>query len=109
MKKLFVFSALLMVAAVIVNFESGFAYGKYLFCAGGLGYIVCRVMSAYKGDDFRLKRLNRLYGFCGILAILAGYLIFTGNNAYIVVLLLLSLLELFLSYRSDYYHNHPLK
>lgn len=103
---LFLLSALLMLAGIILTNETDFPWAKFVFCAGGAGYIVYRIKTAYRGDDFRLKRLNRLYGFCGLLVIMTGYLMFIDNNAFIVLMLLLALLELYLSFRSENYRKN---
>lgn len=102
---LFIISALLMLLGIILTNETEYSWAKFVFCAGGAGYIVYRIKKAYHGDDFRLKRLNRLYGFCGLLVIMSGYLMFIDNNAFIVLMLLLALLEVYLSFRSEQYHK----
>lgn len=102
---LFILSALLMLLGIILTNETEFSWAKWVFCAGGAGYIVYRIKMAYRGDDFRLKRLNRLYGFCGLMVIMTGYLMFIDNNAFIVLMLLVALLEAYLSFRSEQYHK----
>lgn len=96
---------LLMIAAVVLVMES-VGWGKYLFCAGGGAYLYYRARFAYRGGDFRLRRLNRMYAFGGILVILTAYLMFISNNAWLVLMLLLALMELYVSFRADYYQKH---
>ncbi len=102
---LFVLSALLMLAGIILVNETSFVWGKYVFCAGGAGYVMYKLRNAYRGEDFRLKRLNRLHGFCGLLIILSAYLMFIGNNGFIVLLLLVAFLEIYLSFRTEHYRR----
>lgn len=48
----------------------------YLFSAGALTVFVARVLSPYKGKDFRLKRLHRLEMWIGIIFMVAAVFLF---------------------------------
>lgn len=100
---LYILSALLMLMGIILNNETTLSVAKFVFCAGGVGYIVYRIKMAYRGEDFRLKRLNRLYAYCGALVILSAYLMYVGNNAFLVLMLMVALLEFYVSYRAEKY------
>lgn len=102
---LYLLSAALMLLGLILHNETALYWPKFVFSAGGAGYMVYRIKMAYRGDDFRLKRLNRLYAFCGALVILSAYLMFIDNNAFILLMLLVALLELYLSFRSESYRK----
>ncbi len=47
-----------------------------------------------------------MYAFGGILVIATGYLMFISNNGWLVLMLLLALVELYVSFRADYYQKH---
>ncbi|MBP5170530.1 MAG: hypothetical protein ILP04_00495 [Bacteroidales bacterium] len=96
---------LLMIVSVVLVMENA-DWGKYLFCAGGAAYLFYRARFAYRGEDFRLRRLNRMYAFGGILVVATGYLMFISNNAWLVLMLLLALMEIYVSFRADYYQKH---
>lgn len=99
---LYLLGAVLMIGAIIL-FMEGVAWAFYSFCAGAVLYLAFHLKHAYRGDDFRLKRLNRLFGFNVILVAGSAYLMYIGNNSFVVLMLLAALLEFYLSWRSDRY------
>lgn len=55
---------------------------KYIYAAGALMLFVSRVLSPYKGDSLRLKRLVRLESWSAIFFCVAAFFMFypPGNN-----------------------------
>ena len=100
-------SAVLLCLAIVLFFQK-VPWAVYLFIAGALGYLACHLKHAYKGGDFRIKRLNRLFVFNVLLLVGSAYLMWNGNNAFMVLMLLLAVLEFFMNWRADWYARHPL-
>lgn len=99
---LYVLSALLLCLSMIF-FMEGVKNAFCFYVAGAVFYLVSHGRMLYRGDDFRLKRLNRIFFLNIILLIGGGYLMFIGNNSFILSLLLLAVLELFRSLRISHY------
>lgn len=100
----YAFSLLIVCLSVILVME-GLSWGKYVYCIGGSLYLSIRLRHLYRGDDFRLKRLNRLWLFNMVLAVGSAYLMFVNNNSWIIALLLLALVEIYASWRAERYRK----
>jgi len=94
---------LILVSAVLVN--ENVLYSKYLFAVGVAMYIISRMRSTYAGDDFRLKRLNRLYFISSLFMLIASYMQFKGLNSWVVVLLMSAITELYVAIRFSWYEK----
>ena len=90
-------AVLLLVSAVLVM--EHVQYGNYLFAIGAALIILNKLSSQYRGTDFRLKRMNRYNLFSAIILVGCSYLQFHDNNSWVVLLLLVAILELFISLR----------
>ncbi len=101
---LYILSALLICLSMVF-FMEGVKNAFFFYAAGAVFYLVCHSRMLYRGDDFRLKRLNRIFFLNIILLTGGGYLMFIGNNSFILSVLLLAVLELFLSLRISHYLN----
>ena len=88
---------LLLVSAVLVM--EHIRYGTYLFAIGASLVILNKLWNQYRGDDFRLKRMNRYQLFSAILLVGCSYLQFHDQNSWVVLLLIVAILELFVSFR----------
>jgi hypothetical protein len=88
---------LILVAAVLVM--ERVAIGKYLFAIGAAMYILTKFQQQYTGDDFRLKRLNRNNLINAFLLVGISYLQFKTLTAWVVLLFLVALLEMYTSFR----------
>ncbi len=95
---------IVLLSAVLVMEKVSF--GKYLFISGALFYIIGRILSLYKGDDFRLKRLNRFGYVSSALFAACVYLQFTGNNAWVVLMFIVAIIELYSAQRSSGYEKN---
>lgn len=94
---------LLLVSAVLIM--EHVIYGSNLFAIGAALVIISKIWSQYRGDDFRLKRMNRYNLFSSLLLVGCSYLQFHDNNSWVVLLLLVALLELFISLRISSYEK----
>lgn len=81
------------------------SYGDYLFAIGAALVILNKLWNQYRGDDFRLKRMNRYNLFSALILVGCSYLQFRGNNSWVILLLLVALLELFISLRTASYEK----
>jgi predicted membrane channel-forming protein YqfA (hemolysin III family) len=101
---LFVLGAgLILISAVLVM--EHVSWGKYTFAVGTAFYILNRLRRTYTGSDFRVKRLERYNVVNAILLVVSSYLQFKGKNAWVVLLFLVALLELFISLRLSWYEK----
>ncbi len=112
MKKINPYSVLYAAAALllclsIVFFFQGKEWAWYGFVAGGGFYLLYHLKYAYRGDDFRLRRLNRLFAYNVVLLVASGYLMYRGNNTFMVLMLLLAVLEFYRNWRAEWYEKHP--
>ncbi|NLT04011.1 MAG: hypothetical protein GXY09_09135 [Bacteroidales bacterium] len=94
---------LILVSSVLVM--EHVAIGKYLFSIGAALYILTKFQQQYTGDDFRLKRLNRNYLINSFLLVGIAYLQFKTLTAWVVLLLLVALLEMYSSLRQSAYEK----
>jgi hypothetical protein len=94
---------LLLVSAVLVM--EHVRYGTYLFAIGASLVILNKLWNQYRGDDFRLKRLNRYNLFSAILLVGCSYMQFHDMNSWVILLLLVAILELFVSLRTSSYEK----
>lgn len=94
---------LILISSVLVM--ENVSWGKYCFATGTALFALCRIKMVYKGEDFRLKRLNRFYFMSVLFLAIASYLQFKGYNFWVVLLLLIAILEFYTSVRASYYEK----
>jgi phosphatidylglycerophosphate synthase len=91
---LFQISAILiLVAAVVYSFRPSIA--GYIMIAGAIGYIAITLTTPYRGKSFRGKRLFTMQALAALLICVSAYLMFTGTNGWVVVLLIAAILILY--------------
>jgi len=96
-------SVLVLVASVLVM--ENVAWGKYVFATGAAFFIFSRMKMTYNGDDFRLKRLNRMYFLSALLLVAASFMQFKGLRSWVAVLLMVAITELYTSLRASWYEK----
>lgn len=96
-------AVLILIASVLVM--ENVAWGKYCFAVGVGLYILSRSRMIYIGDDFRMKRLNRLYFISSMLLVVAGICIFRGFGFWILLLLVTAITEFYISMRATVYEK----
>lgn len=99
---LYLLSAILLCLSIVI-FMEGAGNAFYLYVVGAALYLLCHFRTVYRGDDFRLKRLNRIFFFNILLLVGGGYLMFIGNNSFILCMLVIAILEIFLNARTSHY------
>ena len=70
-------SMLLIVAGTLLPlFNVGGDLFKYIYSAGAILLLIGRIMTPYKGDVFRVKRLSRIEVWCAIIFCAAAFFMF---------------------------------
>jgi len=101
---LFALGAILVLISSVLVMEN-VLWGKYLFAAGTAMFIVSRMRSTYEGEDFRLKRLNRLYFLSSLFMLAVSYMQFKGLKSWVAVLLMVALTDLYVAVRISWYEK----
>ncbi|MDR1682440.1 MAG: hypothetical protein LBS25_03495 [Candidatus Symbiothrix sp.] len=94
------FGILLMVSALLYLTE--WQITPYLYAAASLGLAVLFLITPYKGDNFRLKRLNIQQAIAAIMLPVSAWLMYNRQNEWIVCLLVSSLLLTYIVFVCDY-------
>lgn len=106
---IFFIVAILAICASVIMYMEGLMVGKYVFIGAGVLYLICRSKSFYRGDDFRMKRLNRLYAFNMVLLICSVWFMYKDIDSWIIGLLIMALVELYVAFRSIRYQKESSK
>ena len=101
---LFMLGAILVLVSSVLVMEN-VLWGKYVFAVGTAMFIVSRMRSTYEGEDFRLKRLNRLYFLSSLFMLGISYMQFKGLKSWVAVLLMVALTELYVAVRISWYEK----
>jgi len=101
---LFMLGAILVLVSSVLVMEN-VLWGKYVFAVGTALFIVSRMRSTYEGEDFRLKRLNRLYFLSSLFMLGVSYMQFKGLKSWVAVLLMVALTELYVAVRISWYEK----
>ncbi|MDD2611733.1 MAG: hypothetical protein PHR38_02980 [Bacteroidales bacterium] len=100
----FAVGAILVLISSVLVMEH-IVWGKYVFASGVALFFFSRLKMTYAGNDFRLKRLNRLYFLSSLALVVASCLQFRGNGGWIVLLLIVAILEFYISLRVGMYEK----
>ena len=100
----FIVGAILILISSVLVMEH-VLYSKYIFAAGVAMYILSRMRSTYEGNDFRLKRLNRLYFLSSLFMLGASYMQFKNLNSWVAIMLMSALTELYVAIRFSWYEK----
>jgi hypothetical protein len=92
---LFVLSSIFVLTGAVA-YAGYWIYAPYLFAAGSAGITVCYMFLPYE-PHFRVRRLNRMNVFAGILMVAASVFMFMLRNEWVVFLLIAALLQLYTS------------
>jgi hypothetical protein len=71
-------------------------YIPYVYAVSGAGIAVVYLTSPYRGDNFRLKRLNIQQTIAAVLLPVSSYLMFQGKNEWFAALLISAILQLYI-------------
>lgn len=90
-------SALLVVVGAALPLFVHEAWVPYIFAIGAAGMSVIRLITPYRGNNTRLRRLVLIELLATLMLIFASYLMFRGGNDWIVLLTISAFLQLYTS------------
>jgi hypothetical protein len=90
---LYLCGTLLVLAAILYN--SGWAFIPYLYTAAGVGVAVFFLLTPYRGDNFRLRRLNIQQAIAALMLPVSAYFMFQRMNEWVVCLLVSAVLQIY--------------
>jgi hypothetical protein len=96
-------SVLVLISSVLVM--ENVVWGKYTFAAGAALFVIGRMKMVYTGDDFRLKRLNRMYFLSSLFLVAVSYMQFKGLRSWVAVLLMVAITEMYTTLRASWYEK----
>ena len=97
---LYFFGSLLLISAVLYLTE--WSYIPYLYAFACIGTAVLFLISPYKGENFRLKRLNIQQAISALLLPVSAFLMYKGMNEWVVCLLVSAILQVYVIFVHDY-------
>ncbi|GHT58859.1 hypothetical protein AGMMS50239_04230 [Bacteroidia bacterium] len=93
---LFYACAILLVVSAAL-YITGNKYIPYIYAVSGAGIAVAYLTNPYRGDNFRLKRLNIQQAIAAILLPVSSYLMFQKKNEWFAVLFVSAFLQLYVA------------
>jgi hypothetical protein len=96
-------SVMVLISSVLVM--ENVVWGKYAFAAGAALFVIGRMKMVYTGDDFRLKRLNRMYFLSSLFLVAVSYMQFKGLRSWVAVLLMVAITEMYTTLRASWYEK----
>lgn len=93
-------SVLVVVSAISFLFDK--IYSPYIFAVAGAGVAVALLADTYKGDNFRLKRLNVQQVIAALLLPVSSYLMFKGIDEWFMFLLISAVLQVYIVFVRDH-------
>jgi len=96
----YLFGTLLIVSTVL--YVTGWVFVPYMYGAACIGTAVLFLLHPYKGDNFRLKRLNIQQAIAALILPVSAYFMFRNMNEWIVCLLVSAILQTYVIFVRDY-------
>ena len=91
-------SALLVLAGVVLPLFIHAAWIPYVFAVGAAGMSVVKLITPYKGNNMRLRRLVLIDLFATLLLLFASYMMFKGGNDWIALVAISAVLQVYTSF-----------
>ena len=95
--QIFTISAVLVLTGAVL-YLSQWEYAPWLFAFGAAGITVCYLTLPYKSSDYRMRRLQRINVLAGIAMIAASVFMFKQQMAWVALLLISAMLQLYTSF-----------
>jgi hypothetical protein len=92
--------ALLILSAVL--YSTGWPFVTYVYAASSLGVAAYFLLHPYKGNIFRLKRLNIQQAIAALMLPVSAYFMFRRMNEWFVCLLVSALLQTYVVFVRDH-------
>ncbi len=97
---LYLLSGIILVIGAVSQIMK-YPYAFYVFVAGVAGLIVLKILNLTSTvDNFRLRRLQRIQGIGALLLLGSAYLMYIGNNAWALALILSAIFDLIIVFRT---------
>ncbi|NCC98514.1 MAG: hypothetical protein EOL95_02260 [Bacteroidia bacterium] len=96
---LFALAALFILTGAVLNLSYP-QYAPYIYSVGVVFLVISRINSMYKGNDFRLKRLQNMQFIATLLYIPVAYFMFVQNKLWVAILTAAAVMELVTSFRA---------
>ena len=97
---LYIFGTLLILAAVLYITE--WLFVPYVYGIACVGTAVWFLFHPYRGDIFRLKRLNIQQAIAALMLPVSAYFMFRNRNEWIACLLVSAILQTYVIFVRDY-------
>jgi len=94
------FGIVLLVSAML--YLTTWSWIPFVYAGAAIGLAAVLLCSPYKGDNFRLKRLNIQRAIAALMFPVSAWLMYKRLNEWFVCLLVASLLWLYVVFISDY-------
>ncbi|GHT74976.1 hypothetical protein AGMMS50262_09050 [Bacteroidia bacterium] len=91
---------LLLVSAVL--FTTGWPFIPYLYAGTSIGVAVILLLTPYRGNELRLKRLNIQQAIAALILPVSAYLMFLQRNEWFICLLVSGILLGYVACIHDY-------
>lgn len=96
---LFALAAFFILTGAVINLYYP-QYAPYIFSVGVALLIIVRINTMYKGNDFRLKRLQNMQIIATLLYIPVAYFMFVQSKVWVAILTAAAVMELVTSFRA---------
>lgn len=90
-------SAMLVVAGAALPLFVFEEWVPYIFAIGAAGMSVIRLITPYRGENTRMRRLILIQLLATLMLLFASFLMFRGGNDWIVLLTISAFLQLYTS------------
>jgi len=97
---LYLFGSILLISALLRITEWSFV--PYLYALACVGMAALFLLSPYKGENFRLKRLNIQQAIAALLLPVSAFFMYKGMNEWVVCLLVSAILQIYVIFVGDY-------
>jgi len=96
----YLFGTLLIISAIL--YVTRWEFVPYMYGIACVGTAVLFLLHPYRGDNFRLKRLNVQQAIAAMMLPVSAYLMFKNMNEWIVCLLVSGILQTYVIFVRDY-------
>jgi hypothetical protein len=96
----YICSILLLFSAAF--YTTGQEFIPYIYAVAGAGVAVIFLISPYRGDNIRLKRLNIQQAIAAILLPVSSFFMFKKMNEWIICLLVSAILQIYVIFIRDH-------
>jgi hypothetical protein len=85
-----------------VFYIAGWKFIPYIYAVSGAGIAIIFLASPYRGNNFRLKRLNIQQAIAALLLPVSSYWMFKSRNEWIICLFISAILQIYVVFVREY-------